>query len=283
MDGELQRTAYSASASHIVVVSADAAFRQSTALFLRNAGYSCRTVDSLAGVLDTICVSPPSLAIVEGAVGPWRAANFCLELGKHADFPLLAVDYSSDVLDRILALEMGADEYLSHPVNEREVLARIKALLRRSDPPPHARPSSPVADRPVIWRLELAGRRLVGPCGLSVLLSAADQRLLLELVRQAGTPFQGPSKREHSLGISAPNQLRVAIKRLRRKLGSVGFQADTIQNVRSLGYMFDARVARQGEIVEPAQLAVRACEFAGFEESSAGRDRVGSFVVDGDR
>ncbi len=249
MDGE-QRPDAEIHTRDIVVISADPEFRRSMAQTLRRAGFSCRTVDSLAGVLDVICISSPALAIVEGCFGPWRAANFCLELGKHAALPLIAIDQSSDVLDSVLALEMGADHYVAHPVNEREMLARIKALLRRSGAPAPRLPGG-VGSQPKTWCLELAPRRLSGPGGGKVRLTAADQRLLLDLVQQAGDPIRIQSGCGSLSEGGAPGPVRVAIRRLRRKLESVGFPTDTILNMRQQGYAFDADIAGQGVIMEP--------------------------------
>ena len=163
--------------------------------------------------------------------------------GPVARVPVLMLTAKGDPMDRIVGLELGADDYLPKPFEPRELLARIRAVLRR---PVRAEEG---ADRPLAfegWRLEAEARRLTDPAGAPVELTGGEFALLLTFVRSAGRILSRDQILENTHGPLAENFDRavdLAVSRLRRKLERPE-QAALIETVRGAGYRFRAAVRR---------------------------------------
>jgi two-component system OmpR family response regulator len=149
--------------------------------------------------------------------------------------------------DKIVGLELGADDYLAKPCNPRELLARIRAVLRRRGEPRAGEASSGAALEFEGWRLDLLRRELRGPDGVVVGLSNGEFHLLRALAER---PMRVLS-RDQLLDLCRGEQseqfdrsIDVQVSRLRRKL-SRGSGSDPIRTVRGEGYMFAAEVARR--------------------------------------
>jgi two-component system OmpR family response regulator len=147
--------------------------------------------------------------------------------------------------DRIVGLEVGADDYVSKPCNPRELLARVRAVLRRTDQRP-PEPSATAECEFAGWRLDLVRRELRSPHGVVVNLSSGEFGLLRAFV-------ENPQKvltRDHLLELARGPEseafdraIDVQISRLRRKLDDGGGQ-DLIRTIRNEGYMFTPKVKR---------------------------------------
>ena len=162
---------------------------------------------------------------------------------------IMVVSDSGDECDVVVGLELGADDYVIKPYRPRELLARVKAVLRRHD---DTRLEEPAREAPATyrfdgWRLNVATQELFDPRGVAVTLSTAEFLVLWALVARPNEVLtrdqlrQGPPDAYFR---SAPQQVNVAISRLRAKLDRAGGGGQLIRTVRHVGYIFAARVDR---------------------------------------
>jgi len=153
--------------------------------------------------------------------------------------------------DRIIGLEMGADDYVAKPFNPRELLARIKAVLRRAED--MGAPAAEVVDQPCVhvfegWQLNLESRELISPHDVLVSLSAGEYELLAAFV----THPQRVLTRDQLLDLARGRQAQpfdraidVQVSRLRRKIENDPANPKFIKTVRSGGYMFTPAVEKK--------------------------------------
>ena len=166
-------------------------------------------------------------------------------LRASSDIPILMLTAMGDETDRIAGLELGADDYLPKPFNPRELLARIRAVLRRTTDrgPRAAEPRR--AHRFLGWRLEPARRRLTDPDETEVPLTGGEYDLLAALVERANQVLTRDMLLDLLRGRQAgpfDRAIDVAISRLRRKLERDGQDPQLIKTVRGGGYVFACQV-----------------------------------------
>lgn len=245
MDGELYRAVRPlVDATTILIVSADPLRRAALGGVLAEAGYLCEFSDTVAGVRNGMISAPPALIILEGRLSGRDASAVCRDLQSQTVCPFLVVDHGNDVIDRVIALELGADDYLAHPIHERELLARVRALLRRN----RSVVQTVHADSRKRWRLSLVTRQLVGPGDARpVTLTPAEHRLLAAFLQRPGLPLSCVEVPLQGAPLDyTTRQFRTYVLRLRRKLAAAGFADDVIRSLRSTGYVFDSGVAAAG-------------------------------------
>jgi two-component system, OmpR family, response regulator len=175
-----------------------------------------------------------------------------LELARwmrgQGDVPIVMLTAMGEETDRIIGLELGADDYLPKPFNPRELLARVRAVLRRAGDAPERKhdPASRVI-RFSGWTLEPARRRLLNPDGVEVALTGGEYDLLVALVERANRVLTRDMLLDLLRGRQAgpfDRAIDVAISRLRRKLDDDGRNAQLIKTVRGGGYVLAADVER---------------------------------------
>ena len=165
-----------------------------------------------------------------------------------SNVPIVMLTAMGEETDRIIGLELGADDYLAKPFNPRELLARIRAVLRRAGETPDKRQDQ--ASRPVKfsgWTLEPARRRLLNPEDVEVPLTGGEYDLLVALVDRANRVLTRDMLLDLLRGRQAgpfDRAIDVAISRLRRKLEDDGRHAQLIKTVRGGGYVLAATVER---------------------------------------
>jgi two-component system OmpR family response regulator len=165
-----------------------------------------------------------------------------------SDVPIVMLTAMGEETDRIIGLELGADDYVPKPFNPRELLARIRAVLRRAGDGPGPRPESGArALRFAGWTLEPARRRLLNQEEAEVALTGGEYDLLLALVERANRVLTRDMLLDLLRGRQAgpfDRAIDVAISRLRRKLEDDGRNAQLIKTVRGGGYVLAATVER---------------------------------------
>ena len=169
-----------------------------------------------------------------------------------SDVPILMLTAMADETDRIIGLELGADDYLPKPFNPRELLARVRAVLRRTSERGAKSVEAARGYRFAGWRLDPARRRLTDPDGTEVPLTGGEYDLLAALVDRANQVLTRDMLLDLLRGRQAgpfDRAIDVAISRLRRKLerarGPDGEESNLIKTVRGGGYVFACDVERE--------------------------------------
>jgi two-component system OmpR family response regulator len=168
---------------------------------------------------------------------------------SQSDIPIVMLTAMGEETDRIIGLELGADDYMPKPFNPRELLARIRAVLRRAGDAGDRR-TDPTARALLFngWTLEPGRRRLLNPEGAEVALTGGEYDLLLALVERANRVLTRDMLLDLLRGRQAgpfDRAIDVAVSRLRRKLEDDGRNAQLIKTVRGGGYVLAATVERR--------------------------------------
>lgn len=174
--------------------------------------------------------------------------SICRRLRSASTLPIIIVSARGDEVDRVVGLEVGADDYLAKPFGARELLARIRAILRRS---------STVAKRSAIsavsrlefggWCLNARARNLTSPSGAKVTLTSAEFDLLLTFAERPGLTLSRDQLLDITQGrVAAPfeRSIDILVSRLRRKLATDDARGEYIRTIRSEGYLFTPEVRR---------------------------------------
>lgn len=171
------------------------------------------------------------------------------DLRARSDVPLIMLTGRDDVVDRVVGLEVGADDYIAKPFHLREVLARVRGVLRRRRP--QASATVDLASEVYSFeglRLDIARRQLTSDDGNEILLTTGEFDMLCVLVKHAGRVLQ----RELLMDLTRGRNLEAfdrtidaQIARLRRKIERDASQPALIKSVRGVGYVFSARATRQ--------------------------------------
>ncbi len=190
-----------------------------------------------------------NLAILDLRLGMEDGLDLLRNVRLSSELPIIIITgHRCSDIDRVVGLELGADDYLTKPFNLRELLARTRAVLRRSDAGRIASPRDPERGRFRFlgWQLDLRIRRLTDPGGTQVALTNGEYAMLLAFLAAP----QRPLSRDHLLQATRVHDdvfdrsIDVQILRLRRKLERDSRAPRVIQTERGVGYVFAAPVAR---------------------------------------
>ena len=229
---------------HILIVDDDVEIRNLLRDYLERNGLRATAVADGRGMRAALAHSQFDLVILDLMLPGEDGLVLCRELRAHSNLPVVMLTARGDETDRIVGLEMGADDYLPKPFNPRELLARIKAVLRRVQTlPPAAEISEARRLHFAGWKLDLTRRQLVSAAGVVVPLSGGEYRLLQIFLDHA----QRVLSRDQLLDLSHGREgtpfdrsIDVQVGRLRRRLGDDN--ASLIQTVRGEGYVLAAEV-----------------------------------------
>ena len=194
-------------------------------------GYTPQVFSEGGAALAAFRTAPPDLIVLDLMLPGVDGLTLCRQVRAASDVPVVMVTARVEEIDRLLGLESGADDYLCKPFSPRELMARIKVILRRSQP--HAKPDVIVVDE--------ALRRIV-VMGQALALTPTEFALLAALARRPGQVFS----RAQLLDLARHDSLDVTdraidshIKNLRRKIAAVMPDAEPIAAVYGLGYRLD--------------------------------------------
>jgi DNA-binding response OmpR family regulator len=198
-----------------------------------------------AEALELFAAEPADLIILDVAMPTPDGFEVCQRIRQVSEVPILMLTVRDATIDKIRALDLGADDYLTKPFDHLELMARLRSLIRRS----HLTQQSLSAD---VVAGDLAinfANRSVWLAGREVRLTATEYRLLEELVRHAGGVLSPQILLERVWGedwIGDPDYVKVFVRRLRQKLGDDADHPTYIQTERGSGYRFIAPVNRSG-------------------------------------
>lgn len=230
----------------LIVVDDDPEIRELLADYLGRHGMRALMAEDAEALRRLLEVETPDLLIVDLMMPGDDGFTLCRDLRRHSDVPIIMLTASADETDRILGLELGADDYLGKPFNPRELLARIKAVLRRARGQQEA--TDPAQARLVAfgdWRLDRLTRELVDAEGQHLPLSGADFQLLQVFLEHPEQVLSRDALFELTRGRPAPpldRSIDVHVCRLRQRLGEDAQHSQLIRTVRGAGYVLTARV-----------------------------------------
>jgi two-component system, OmpR family, response regulator len=232
----------------ILIVEDDRDIRTLLADFLAREGFSVVAAEDGEAAERALARLRPDLIILDLMLPGEDGLSICRRLRARGSAPILMLTAKNDEVDRIVGLELGADDYMGKPFNPRELLARIRAVLRRCEP---ASTAPPAPGRRCIafggFRADLDGRRVMTADGRPVALTSAEFDLLACLVARPGRVLSRDQLLDWTRGRSAEpfdRTIDVTVSRLRKKLEAVDPAAGgLVTTVRNGGYLFAAQVA----------------------------------------
>ncbi|EIZ77847.1 two component transcriptional regulator [Novosphingobium sp. Rr 2-17] len=235
----------------ILLVEDDGALRTLTARALRQSGFNVLTAATGAEMWVTLRETTVNLVVLDIMLPGTSGFDLFRRLRRESDVPIIFVSARGSEEDRVLGLELGADDYLAKPFSTRELAARVSAVLRRgggldssSDPSIDNRPSDTITFDG--WQVSVARRELRSASGAIVDLTGAEFDLLTTFLGYPQRVLGRERLMELSrsrIGDSSDRSIDVLVSRLRRKL-QIDDCEPPIVTVRGVGYMFRAEVTR---------------------------------------
>jgi DNA-binding response OmpR family regulator len=228
----------------VLVVEDEASIASFVSLYLKNAGYEVRTASNGTEALASAQSEQPSLIVLDLMLPDIDGIEICRRLRQKSDVPILMLTARDEDVDKIIGLEVGADDYMTKPFNPRELVARVKSILRRTTSDRNKEPESAVLQHGDL--VIDAGRREVKVGAEEIQLAPKEFDLLWELLDHRGLVLTRDQLLERVWGYTFAGDTRtvdVHVRQLRRKLG----EASPIVTVWGVGYK-----------VSPARDAVKA-------------------------
>ncbi len=235
--------------SHLLIVDDDLEVLDLLRKFFVQQGYVVDVATDGVALWAALERQMPDLIILDLMMPGENGLTLCQRLRQQHSMPVIMLTAMGELSDRVVGLEMGADDYVSKPFDAREVLARVRAVLRRVG---EVRPLTGQVPHPLIkfcdWQLDLTRRELRSPDQVMIPLSAGEFELLLVFVEHP----QRILTRELLLDLARgrtheafDRSIDVQVSRLRRKLEIDSKRPEMIRTVRNGGYLFTPSVTRQ--------------------------------------
>lgn len=238
---------------HILIVDDDKEIRDLLGRFLDKHGLRVTTAADGREMKKALADWNVDLIVLDLMMPGEDGLTLCRNLRADSKIPVIMLTAMGEEMDRIIGLEMGADDYLAKPFNPRELLARIKAVLRRTAERPGNIDGIGLSSACFIfsgWKLDIARRELFSPSGALVTLSGGEFELLQAFVTHPGRVLSRDQLLDLARGREAQpfdRSIDVQVSRLRRKIEDDPREPTLIKTVRSGGYMFATEVKQGGE------------------------------------
>ena len=216
----------------ILVVEDETSIASFVAAYLKNAGYSVRTALSAQAALLEIANEMPALVILDLNLPDGDGVELCRRIRKSSDVPILMLTARDEDVDKIIGLEVGADDYMTKPFNPRELVARVKSVLRRAAPERRRTETAELRHGDLVVN---AGKREVYVGDEEIRLAPKEFDLLWELLDHRGIVLTRDQLLERVWGYTFAGDTRtvdVHVRQIRRKLGD----ASPIVTVWGVGY-----------------------------------------------
>jgi two-component system, OmpR family, alkaline phosphatase synthesis response regulator PhoP len=239
-----QRNTSATSMKRILIIEDDRDIVELVRYNLANEGYRVAAAHDGSTGLATLKKSPPDLLLLDLMLPKLSGLDVCREIRRDESLnrlPILMLTARGEEADRVVGLEMGADDYVTKPFSPRELVARVKALLRRAEPPGDARRTielGKLAIDPAAYRVSLAGK--------TVPLSTLEFRLLYFLASRPNRVFTRDQLLDGVWGTDrfvTPRSVDVYVRRLREKIEPDPEHPAYLKTVRGAGYLFETRAA----------------------------------------
>jgi len=238
--------------THIAVLDDEVDITRLLAGYLQAQGFRVTQLHSGAALMETMREDAPALVLLDLGLPGEDGFSIARQLREHWHCGLVIVTGRGDAVDKVVGLEVGADDYVTKPFDLRELLARIKAVLRRLAPLPPAPAAAPPAARQRLrfagWVLDLAARRLSDAQGRDVALTGGEFDLLCTFAQHPGRVLSRDFLLEATRGREAApfdRTIDVQVGRLRKKLEPDALEPQIIKSVRGAGYILVSTVAAE--------------------------------------
>src|SRR6187455_1079571 len=221
-----------AQAQTVLVVEDESSIASFVALYLKNAGYTVRTAATGNEALAQFQASAPALIVLDLMLPDIDGIEVCRRVRKSSDVPILMLTARDEDVDKIIGLEVGADDYLTKPFNPRELVARVKSVLRRASPERRRSETEELRHGDLVVN---SGKREVHVVDEEVHLAPKEFDLLWELLDHRGIVLTRDQLLERVWGYTFAGDTRtvdVHVRQIRRKLGD----ASPIVTVWGVGY-----------------------------------------------
>ncbi|HJT41196.1 MAG TPA: response regulator transcription factor [Sphingobium sp.] len=232
--------------SRLIVVDDDQDIRDLIVAQLRQDHYDVRAAGSLAELDAALAERPADLIVLDLNLPDGDGLSLCRELrGRGDDIQIIMVTARGSAIDRVLGLELGADDYLTKPFEPRELLVRVRNLLRRSgrDDADRQRQKGAHIAHFGPWRLDLFQRRLIATDNRLIMLSSAEFRLLSRFIEEPNVVLSRETLVPERRATAAfDRSIDLQVSRLRQKLAALPGGEELILTVRGEGYVLAAPV-----------------------------------------
>lgn len=232
---------------HVLIVDEDRETRTALAGHLERHGFRVTTTGSGAGLQRALERTRIDMVLLDALLGEEDGLRLCRNLRDSTDVPVFLLARRADEVDRIVGLEMGADDYLAKSVNPRELLARIRNVLRRVHSAAAVAPNRAGIYRFAGWRLDSVARELSDPAGRQATLRSSEYRVLASLLAHGNRVVSRGRLIELARGREADpldRSIDVRISRLRQILGDDARVPRIIKTVHGEGYVIGVLVER---------------------------------------
>lgn len=235
-------------AAHILVVDDHIEIRDLVSRALLKDGFRVSTAADGNAMRQALVNNEIDLIVLDLMMPGDDGLTLCREVRSRSDIPIIMLTARSDEIDKVVGLELGADDYLDKPFGSRELVARIRAVLRRKTPGGQQEP----APQPRIyaferWKLDVDARELIGDDGVSVALSTGEYDLLMAFAEHPRRVLNRDQLLDLARGRQAnlfDRSIDTQVSRLRRKLELNQADPRIIKTVWGGGYLFAADVTR---------------------------------------
>jgi two-component system, OmpR family, response regulator len=231
---------------HIAIVDDHKDIRELVGRYLGQHGCRVSSADSAASLRHLLQRSAPDLVVLDVMMPGEDGLSVCRYLRATSNLPVILLTAAAEETDRIIGLEIGADDYVTKPFNPRELLARIKAVLRRANSlPPQRSAQRNKTVRFDRWTLDVGRRELIGADNVAVPLSTAEYRLLCVLVERPGLVLTRDQLLDLTVGRAADvydRSIDNQVSRLRKKVELDPRNPTLIKTHWGGGYSFTAEV-----------------------------------------
>lgn len=232
----------------VLVVDDDQSIRELLAEYLSKNNFEVLTAEDGVEMQQSLLDNDPDLIILDIMLPGDDGFTLCQNIRQTSNVPIIMLTASSDEMDRILGLEIGADDYIAKPFSPRELLARIKALLRRSH---FSTEVVKVAEKPRFlsfanWKVDTQQQNLIDQNNNIIPLTGADFQLLMIFLKKPNSPISRDiiSQKLHGRDAFANERgIDVHLSRLRQCLGDDAKAPKIIKTVRGAGYVFIAEIS----------------------------------------
>jgi two-component system, OmpR family, response regulator len=238
-------------AAHILVVDDDARIRQMLVRYFEQEGYRISAAADGVAMRAQLAARAVDVILLDVVMPGEDGLTLAREIRAKSNVGIIMLTGRDDVLDRVVGLEVGADDYIAKPFHLREVLARVKSVLRRRGPASVSPAPSEAANHETIrfdgWVLDASRRQLLSPKGEDIALTTGEFDLLIALARHPGRVFGRDALMDLTRGRSweaFDRTIDAQIARLRKKIEADAKNPTLVKSIRGVGYVFTGKVDR---------------------------------------